>query len=76
MVDLGTGSWKATRKLTLNVGLRADHEGQWYDKNGGTQVWDPAKYDNGPNPAPNTGLAWHKIDSSIPESGWASQLFL
>jgi hypothetical protein len=72
----GQDSWKATRKLTLNVGLRADHEGQWYNKIGGSQVWDPASYDNGPNPAPNTGLKWNKIDSSIPTSGWGSQLFL
>ena len=30
-------SWKASRKLTLNLGLRADHMGQWYDKLG----WNP-----------------------------------
>jgi hypothetical protein len=69
-------SWKATRKLTLDIGLRADHVGQWYDKLGGTQVWNPAVYDNGPNPAPNTGLQWTKTNSKIPTSGWASQLFL
>jgi hypothetical protein len=69
-------SWKATRKLTLNLGLRADHEGQWYDTLGGTQVWDPANYVNTPNPPANTGLVWHKTDSAIPNSGWKSQLFL
>lgn len=68
-------SWKATRKLTLNLGLRADHMGQWYDKLGGTQVFDPATYDNSNNPAPNTGLAWHKINSKVPTSGWSSKLF-
>ena len=68
-------SWKTNRKLTLNYGLRADHMGQWYDKLGGTQVWDPASYDNGANPPANTGLLWHKINSKIPESGWKSQLF-
>ena len=68
-------SWKATRKLTLNVGLRADHMGQWYDKLGGTQVWDPSTYDNSPNPAANTGLAWNKINSKVPVSGWGSKLF-
>jgi hypothetical protein len=68
-------SWKATRKLTLNLGLRADHMGQWYDKLGGTQVWDAATYDNGSSPAPNTGLKWNKTDSSIPVSGWPSKLF-
>jgi len=68
-------SWKATPKLTLNLGLRADHEGQWYDKIGDTQVWDQASYDNSATPAANTGLLWHKLDSKIPTSGWKSQLF-
>jgi Carboxypeptidase regulatory-like domain/TonB-dependent Receptor Plug Domain len=69
-------SWKATPKMTINVGLRLDHEGQWYDKLGGAQVWDPAIYDNSPNPPANTGLVWHKTLSSIPTSGWGSQVFL
>src|ERR1035437_1832947 len=69
-------SWKATRKLTLNLGLRADHVGQWYDKTGGTQVWDPSTYDNGTNAPANTGLLWHALNSKIPTSGWGSQLFL
>ena len=69
-------SWKATPKLTVNLGLRADHEGQWYDKLGGTQVWDPATYVNTANPPANDGLEWNKILSSVPTSGWGSQLFL
>lgn len=68
-------SWKTTHKLTLNIGLRADHMGQWYDKLGGTQVWDVSTYDNTPNAAPNTGLQWHQINSKISESGWSSKLF-
>jgi len=71
----GQDSWKATRKLTLNLGLRADHMGQWYDQIGGVQVWVPSAYDNGGSPAPNTGLKWHQNDSSIPNSGWKSHLF-
>ncbi len=69
-------SWKTTRKLTLNLGLRGDHMGQWYDKLGGTQVWNPATYDNTPAAAPNTGLAWNKINSKIPTSGWGSSFLL
>jgi len=69
-------SWKATSKLTINVGLRADHEGQWYDKKGGTQVWDPATYDNSSNPPANTGLVWTAINKKIPNSGFPSKLFL
>ncbi|MGA2653389.1 MAG: carboxypeptidase regulatory-like domain-containing protein [Terracidiphilus sp.] len=68
-------SWKATPKMTVNVGLRADHEGQWYD-NGGSQVWDPTSYNNSANAPANTGLLWHSISSKIPVSGWKSQLFL
>jgi hypothetical protein len=68
-------SWKASRKLTVNVGLRADHMGQWYDKLGDAQVWDPATYSNAANPPANTGIEWHKLDSAIPTSGWPSKLF-
>jgi len=71
----GQDAWKVNRKLTLNLGLRADHMGQWYDAIGGTQVWVPSAYDNGSSPAANTGLKWHQIDSSIPNSGWKSNLF-
>ncbi len=69
-------SWKASRKLTLNIGLRADHMGQWYNKLAGTQVWDPATYSNASNAPANTGLLWHELDSKVPSSGWKSQLFL
>ena len=52
-------SWKATRKLTLNLGLRADHEGQWYDKLGGAQVWDPAYLRQHRQSAGQHRLAWN-----------------
>ena len=52
----GQDSWKATPKLTINLGLRADHEGQWYDKLGGAQVWEQSDYVNTANPPANTGL--------------------
>jgi len=67
-------SWKFNRKLTLNLGLRADHMGQWYVPSG-SQVWDPANYNNSANAPANTGIEWHSIDSSVPLSGWASKLF-
>ncbi len=71
----GQDQWKVSRKLTLTLGLRADHMGQWYDKLGDTQVWDPSKYDNSSSAAANTGLTWHKLDSSVPTSGFPSKLF-
>ncbi len=37
-------SWKATRRLTLNYGLRMDHIGQYYNPNGnGAIVFDQAQ---------------------------------
>jgi hypothetical protein len=69
-------SWKATPKMTLTLGVRADHEGQWVDKLGGAQVWDQASYVNTPNPPANTGLLWNQLNSRIPKSGFGSQLFL
>ena len=76
----GQDSWKATPKLTINLGLRADHEGQWYDKLGGAQVWDPAVYVNTANPPADTGLVWAGKGNpspsvSVPNSGWGSTLF-
>ena len=71
----GQDSWKASRKLTINIGLRADHMGQWYNKDGDAQVFIASTYDNTPNAAPNTGLAWHANNKSVPASGWGSKTF-
>ncbi len=71
----GQDSWKATKRLTINYGLRLDHEGQWYDKRAGMAVWDPYTYNNGLNPPANTGITWHAINSLIPRSGFRSPLF-
>jgi hypothetical protein len=70
-------SWKMNRKLTLNYGLRADHMGQWYVGTG-SQVWDPAEYAAGGgngSSAPNIGIEWNKLLSSVPLSGFGSKLF-
>lgn len=34
--------WKATKRLTVNYGIRFDHEGQWYDSNPGLEVFNLA----------------------------------
>jgi hypothetical protein len=69
-------SWKATSRLTVNYGLRLDHEGQFYNPSGnGAIVWDPALYSNAGNAPINTGLVWHAIDKKIPLSGWSSPLY-
>jgi hypothetical protein len=65
--------WRATQKLTLNLGLRLEHIGQWYGIGAGPgfQVWDQANYDANPT-APNAGLLWHAKASNIPISGFVT----
>ena len=71
-------SWKASRRLTINFGVRFDRVGQYYDPTGpGYWVWDQATYVNTkyvdkattPNLF-NTGLQNHTSMSSVPVSGW------
>ena len=70
----GQDAFKATRRLTVNYGLRLDHVGQWYGPSAGAQVWNPATYTNDPS-VQNPGLLWHAIDKSIPQSGFVSPTF-
>jgi len=71
----GQDSFKAARQLTLNIGLRLDHLGQWYGTKPGLQAWDPASYNNTASAPPNTGLLWNAISPKIPLSGWPSRMF-
>jgi hypothetical protein len=75
-------SWHTTNKLTLNYGIRFDHDGQWYPLSGnGLAVFDPAAYatdSNNNSGVPSVtwpGMRWHQIDSSVPMSGFKSPLF-
>lgn len=74
-------SWHATTKLTVNYGVRFDHDGQWYPLSGpGLAVWDSAAYatdSNGNVGVPNVdfpGMRWHQNRSSVPISGFASRV--
>jgi len=71
-------SWKASKQLTLNLGLRLDHVGQWYGEPAGQQVWIQSDYSENlatkSSPA-NPGLQWNKINSAVPLSGFTSPLF-
>ncbi len=64
-------TWKATSRLTLELGIRMEHVGHWYDRDGiGVAVFYPLRvqsdYDSGKY-AP--GFYWHGIDAGVPLSG-------
>ena len=66
-------SWKATRRLTLEYGIRFQHLGNWYDRQGlGFAVWTPGTFVNDPN-AFLPGVSWNKRDKSIPLSGFPTR---
>jgi len=68
--------WKVNRRLTLTLGVRAEHLGNWVPTgNLGLAVWNPATYNNASNAPGWTGLLWHGNDSSIPLSGVPSKAF-
>lgn len=67
-----TDSWKIRRNMTLTLGLRVEHEGEWQDAHHvGIPVFIPSTYQTvDPSPQnPLPGFHWHAIDSQIPNSG-------
>jgi len=68
--------WKTSKRLTLTLGLRFDHMGNWFPSSGpGLAVWDASTYDNTADAGAWTGLTWHARDSKIPMSGFPSRAF-
>jgi len=70
--------WKVSRRLTLTLGLRFDHLGNWVPTNSGNlglAVWNPATYNNSANAPGFTGITWHGVNSAIPLSGVPSKAF-
>ncbi len=63
-------TWKIGRKLTINYGIRMDHIGWWYNKQGLIAVFNPVKYDPNAGIAAYTGIETHANDPSVPLSGY------
>jgi len=73
----GQDSWKLTRRLTLEYGMRFSHLGPWVDTTGyGFAAWYPNLYPSAQGATVNgvtfPGLQWHKQNSSTPLSGSGS----
>src|SRR5947208_9518336 len=76
----GTDSWKISRRLTLDYGMRVSHLGPWVDTTGyGFAAWYPNLYSNGTggsvNGATFPGIQWNKVNASTPLSGSGSRPF-
>ena len=76
-----TDSWKVSRRLTLDYGMRFSHLGPWVDTTGyGFAAWYPGLYaqDQGAAvPGGNKifpGIEWNKANSSTALSGSGSRL--
>jgi hypothetical protein len=66
----GMDSWKVTRRLTVDYGLRTSHLGAWYDRQGvGFATWNPALYTG----TVGSGFDYHKRSGSVPLSGFPTR---
>jgi hypothetical protein len=64
-------SWKASRRITVEFGMRFDHDGHWYDhKQIGMAVWIPglAQSDLAAGKL-DPGVYWHGLNAGIANSG-------
>jgi hypothetical protein len=67
-------SWKATRRLTLELGLRLTHFQPWYDRLGyGYSIFVPADYNANCTPIEYCGFEWHSRDKSVPNGGFETR---
>lgn len=67
-------SWKVTRRLTVEYGLRISHFGPWSDRTGaGFSIFDLSKYNPNALPTDYSGFLWHARDNSVPLSGFPSR---
>jgi hypothetical protein len=63
-------NWKASRRLTLNYGLRADHIGWWNNTQGDIGVFVPSTYNASASISAYTGVETHNTNPSVPLSGY------
>lgn len=76
----GQDSWRVSRHLTLDYGIRVSHLGPWVDTTGyGFAAYYPQLYAGNQGGSVNgalfPGIEWNKVHSGTPLSGSGSRLF-
>ena len=71
----GQDSFKLTRKLTLEYGMRFSHFTPWIDRlNYGYSIFDVSQYQSSCAGAPSfCGFEWHAKNSSVPVGGFPTR---
>jgi hypothetical protein len=69
-------SWKATRKLTVEIGARFQHQGWMYDTEGKLAGFDITKYDPNAPITDYTGIVSPYRGDKIPRSIWKTPMLL
>ena len=71
-------SWRASNRLTLEIGARFEHVGHWYDRQGtGMAVFYPNRvFSDYASGKIDPGYYWHSIDAGVPISGQPNRLML
>ena len=71
----GQDSWKATRKLTVEYGMRFSHFTPWIDRLGfGYSIFDPSQFNASCAGSPAyCGFVWHAKSSSVPVGGFPTR---
>ncbi len=67
-------SWKATRRLTLELGLRLTHFQPWADRLGfGYSIFNPTQYNSNCTAIQYCGFEWHSKDPAVPIGGFPTR---
>jgi len=75
----GQDSWKATKRLTVELGMRFTHFQPWIDREGfGYSIFNPSLYDPAGNGACASaptfcGFVWHDKDHAVPIGGFPTR---
>ncbi len=69
-------SWKVSKRLSVELGVRFEHVGHWYDRGGtGMAAFFPDRVFSDYNSGKiDPGFYWHAIDPSVPLSGQPNRL--